>query len=74
MPATGSPDNRGILVKFHRKELKVDIVTHTLTTKPPGFFVNEQLTHEMIDLYCKARKLKRTIPLILQFSVQGMAS
>ena len=41
MPEPGSPDNRGILVKLHRKESKVNIMTHILATKTPGFFVNE---------------------------------
>ena len=62
MPEAGSPDNRGILVKLHRKESKVNIMTHTLATKPSGFFVNEQLTREMIDLYREARKLKKDNP------------
>ena len=37
-------------------------MTHILATKPFSFFVNEQLNHEMIDLYSEARKLKKDNP------------
>ena len=63
----GSPDNRSILVKFHSKETKVNIVTITVTTKPPGLYVNELLMREVNDIYLDMRRLKNIL-LILPFS------
>ena len=61
-PAAGSPDNSSILVKFYSKETKDNIVTSTLTTKPPGFYMNEYLTLEVNDIYCDMRRLKKEHP------------
>ena len=61
-PAARSPDNRSILVKFHSKETKVNIVTSTVTTKLPGLYVNELLTREVNDIYRDMRRLKKEHP------------
>ena len=61
-PAVGSPDHRSILVKFHSKETKENIVTNTITTKPPGLYVNELLTREVNDIYRDMRRLKKENP------------
>ena len=53
----GSPNNRAILVKFHTKKLKVNVVTATVTAKPPDFYENEYLTREVNDIYRDMRKL-----------------
>ena len=61
-PGSRDPDNRGILLKFHAKETKMEVVSFNLQNRTNGFYINEQLTPEVNDLYREARKLKRDNP------------
>ena len=58
-PAQGKEDKRVILVKLHNKELKFDIIKHNLQQRSEGFYISEQLTPEVNDLYREIRKLRK---------------
>lgn len=57
LPKTNMQDKRGILVKFHSKETKFQIMR--ARKKGSGLFINEQLTREINDLFYKVRTLKK---------------
>ena len=61
-PGSRDPDNRGILLKFHAKETKMEVVSFNLQNRTNGFYINEQLTPEVNDLYREVRKLKKDNP------------
>ena len=61
-PEGGKQDKRGILVKFHTKETKVEIVKNNIYTRTSGFYVNELLTREVNELFWEVRNLKKQHP------------
>ena len=61
-PENASLDRRGILVKFHEKDTKVQVVINNIKKRTPGLFINEQLTREVNEIYTIARKLKKDNP------------
>ena len=48
-----------IVIKFHSKPSKRDIVHSNLKFKPKGLFINEQLTKRVDEFYYHLRKIKK---------------
>ena len=58
-------DKRDIIVKFCRRNCKVDILKACRTVKPPNFFANEHLTPQRQTIAYVLRKCKRQFPHII---------
>ena len=61
-PATQRPDRRSIIVKFCRRNTKVDILSSARTKKVPNFFANESLTPLNQTISFVLRKMKKAVP------------
>ena len=61
-PVVGRPDKRNILLKLSTERIKDDIVWSGRSVKPPGLYINENLTPLRAGLLYSLRKLKKKCP------------
>ena len=66
--ATQGPDQRDIIIKFCRRNTKLDLVTASRKKKSPNFFINESLTPQGQTIAYILRKAKREFPNIVSGS------
>mgnify|MGYP000120833202 CR=1 FL=1 len=65
-PPTQKPDNRGIIVKFCRRDLKHEILAACRTIKP-NFCVNENLTPVRSTILYVLRRMKQRHPDVVSY-------
>lgn len=61
-PKTQKPDKRKIIVKFCRRENKMNILRSARTVKPDKLFINESLTTQRQEISNALRRAKRELP------------
>ena len=61
-PKDQKPDQRKIIVKFCKRDVKNSILAAARRVKPQDFYVNESLTPQRQDIYFGIRKAKREFP------------
>ena len=61
-PNSQRPDKRDIIVKFCRRDAKMNIISAARRVKPVDFFVNESLTPQRQTITFVLRKAKREFP------------
>ena len=59
------PDRRKIIVKFCRRDMKIDVVSAARRVKPVDFYVNESLTPQRQSTMFALRNIKRKHPTII---------
>ena len=67
-PNNQTPDTRPIIVKFCRRETKVNILSSVRRAKPANLFANESLTPTRQKIAMALRKAKRVCPSIVSGS------
>ena len=65
---TQGPDHRDIIVKFCRRNTKMDVLSASRRTKAANFFINESLTPVRQTIAYVLRKAKRQFPRIISGS------
>ena len=64
-PTSQRPDKRKIIVKFCRRNTKVDLLTAARCVKPENIFINESLTAQRQTILFALRKAKREFPNVI---------
>ena len=64
-PISQRPDTRKIIIKFCRRNTKVDLLAAARRMKVPEFFLNESLTPTRQSIHFALRKAKRECPEIV---------
>ena len=61
-PTSQRPDHRSLIVKFCRRNTKVDVLSSARRKKAPNFFANESLTPVNQTISYVLRKMKKLVP------------
>ena len=64
-PISQKPDRRNIIIKFCRRNSKVDLLAAARRVKPSNLFLNESLTPQRQNISYALRKAKREFPHIV---------
>ena len=64
-PRDQRPDQRKIIVKFCKRDVKTNILASVRRVKPQDFFINESLTPQRQEIFFGIRKAKREFPNVI---------
>ena len=64
-PVSQREDNRSIILKFCRRDVKMDLLSAARRVKPQELFLNESLTPQRQNIAYALRKAKRELPHVI---------